>query len=93
MAVSDIGAVKVDLPSTAGIALPDDLERVAAVEPYALLLPGLDPTTMGWFDREWYVGRHQAAIFDTNGNAGTTAWWEGRIVGDLNQTPGGEVFL
>jgi hypothetical protein len=92
-ALSDVGAVEVDLHGTSGVALPEDLEPVAEVEPYAALLPGLDPTTMGWFDREWYLGRHRAAVFDTNGNGGMTAWWEGRIVGGWNQTPRGEVFL
>jgi len=92
-ALSDVGAVEVDLHGTPGISLPEDLEPVAGVEPYAALLPALDPTTMGWFDRAWYLGRHQTAIFDTNGNGGMTAWWEGRIVGGWNQTPSGEVFL
>jgi hypothetical protein len=92
-ALSDVGAVEVDLHGTSGVALSEDLEPVAGVEPYAALLPGLDPTTMGWFDREWYLGRHRAAIFDTNGNGGMTAWWDGRIVGGWNQTPSGEVFL
>ena len=82
-----------DLHGEPGVALPDDLDAVAAVEPYAALLPGLDPTTMGWYRRDWYLGPHRAAIFDTSGNGGMTAWWDGRIVGGWNQTPSGEVFL
>jgi len=27
-----------------------------AGEPWAALLPALDPTTMGWSERDWYVG-------------------------------------
>jgi hypothetical protein len=92
-ALSDAGAVEVDLHGAPGIALAQDLEPVAEVEPYAALLPGLDPTTMGWFEREWYLGTHRAALFDTNGNGGMTAWWDSRIVGGWNQTPAGEVFL
>ena len=92
-ALGDVAAVEVDLHGEPGVALPDDLDPVAAVEPYAALLPGLDPTTMGWYRRDWYLGPHRAAIFDTNGNGGTTAWWDGRIVGGWNQTPSGEVFL
>ena len=92
-ALADVAAVEVDLHGEPGVALPDDLDGVAEVEPYAALLPGLDPTTMGWSRRDWYLGPHRAAIFDTSGNGGMTAWWEGRIVGGWNQTPSGEVFL
>jgi hypothetical protein len=92
-ALADVGAVEVDLHGAPGVALADDLEPVSAPEPYAALLPALDPTTMGWFERDWYVGPHRAAIFDRNGNGGTTAWWDGRVVGGWNQSAGGEVFL
>lgn len=87
------GAVEVDLDGGLGVALASDLESVDPVEPYAALLPGLDPTTMGWFDRDWYLAPHRAAIFDRNGNGGLTAWWDGHIVGGWNQTPDGEVYL
>jgi hypothetical protein len=92
-ALDDVGAAEVALDGRPGVALPDDLEPVGPVEPYAVLLPGLDPTTMGWFEREWYLGPHKAAIFDSNGNGGLTAWWDGRIVGGWNQTDTGDVFL
>ena len=92
-ALADVGAVEVDLHGEPGVALADDLEPVAAPEPFAVLLPGLDPTTMGWYQRDWYLGPHRAAIFDTSGNGGMTAWWDGRIVGGWNQTPDGGVFL
>ncbi|MGH2595894.1 MAG: DNA glycosylase AlkZ-like family protein, partial [Actinomycetota bacterium] len=52
-----------------------------------------DPTTMGWFEREWYLGPHKAQLFDTNGNAGPTAWWDGRIVGGWRQRETGDVDL
>jgi DNA glycosylase AlkZ-like len=80
-ALSDIGAVEVDLDSGPGYALPDDLEIEPEVAPSAALLPGLDVTTMGWFDRDWYLGAHRGQVFDRNGNAGPTAWWNGRVVG------------
>jgi hypothetical protein len=92
-ALADVGAVEVDLHGAPGVALADDLEPVSAPEPYAALLPALDPTTMGWFERDWYLGPHRAAIFDRNGNGGTTAWWDGRVVGGWNQSAGGEVYL
>ena len=44
-----------------GYVLPDDLEPTAPVEPWAALLPPLDPTTMGWFERDWYLGPLQGA--------------------------------
>ena len=71
----------------------DDLEATEAVEPWAALLPPLDPTTMGWFDRDWYLGPHKAQLFDTSGNAGPTVWWDGRIVGGWRQRDSGEVVL
>jgi Winged helix DNA-binding domain len=92
-ALADVGAVDVDLHGEPGVALADDLEPVAATEPHAALLPGLDPTTMGWYQRDWYLGPHRPAIFDTTGNGGATAWWDGRVVGGWSQTPDGEVFL
>ena len=55
-ALAAVGAVEVDLDGTPGVALPDDLAPVPAPEPYAALLPVLDPTTMGWQDRGWYLG-------------------------------------
>jgi hypothetical protein len=92
-ALADLGAVEVDLDSTTGYVLPDDLEATAPVEPWAALLPPLDPTTMGWFERDWYLGTYKTDVFDTNGNAGPTAWWNGRIVGGWRQTETGEVDL
>ena len=92
-ALADVGAVDVDLHGEPGVALPDDLDPVESAEPSATLLPALDPTTMGWFGRDWYLGEHRPAIFDSNGNGGTTAWWDGRIVGGWCQAPDGEVLL
>lgn len=90
-ALRDIEAVEVDLDGAAGFALPDDLEVSPDTEPWAALLPGLDVTTMGWYDRDWYVGSHRRQVFDTNGNGGTTAWWNGRIVGGWGQDAAGRV--
>lgn len=92
-ALDDVGAVAVDLHGEPGVALPDDLDPVEAPEPFAALLPALDPTTMGWKHRDWFLGSHGHQIFDRNGNGGATAWWDGRIVGGWVQTEGGEVVL
>lgn len=80
-ALAELGAVGVDLHGSPGVALPDDLEPEPAVEPWCALLPGLDVTTMGWFDRDWYLDGQREQVFDRNGNAGPTAWVDGRVVG------------
>jgi hypothetical protein len=92
-ALADLGAVEVDLDGQAGYLLPDDLEATDPIDPWPALLPPLDPTTMGWFEREWYLGPYKQDLFDTSGNAGPTAWWDGRIVGGWRQTDTGEVVL
>jgi hypothetical protein len=90
-ALRDIEAVEVDLDGSTGYVLPDDLEPEPADEPWCALLPGLDLTTMGWFERDWYLGGHRAQVFDTNGNGGPTAWCDGRIVGGWIQDGDGRV--
>lgn len=92
-ALADLGAVEVDLDGQPGFLLPDDLEATDPPEPWAGLLPPLDPTTMGWFERDWYLGPHKAQLFDTSGNAGPTVWWDGQIVGGWRQSDSGEVVL
>jgi hypothetical protein len=83
----------VDLDGQTGYLLPDDLETTDPVEPWAALLPPLDPTTMGWIERGWYLGAYKEKLFDANGNAGPTAWWDGRIAGGWRQSDTGEVEL
>ena len=82
-ALAAVDAVPVSLDDGGtGWLLPDDVEPERDVEPWAALLPTLDPTTMGWRARGFYLDPADTAyLFDTNGNAGTTAWWDGRIVG------------
>jgi hypothetical protein len=77
-----------------GWVLPDDVDREPPVEPWAALLPALDPTTMGWKDRDFYVDPGFApAVFDWAGNAGTTACWDGQIVGAHVQDDSGRIEL
>ena len=92
-ALRDLEAVEVDLEGIPGYVLPDDLEVEPDPGPWCALLPGLDVTTMGWFDRDWYVGPHRSQVFDTNGNAGPTVWCNGRIVGGWRQDENGRVVL
>ncbi len=57
------------------------------------MLPALDPTTMGWSERSWYLGDHRPRLFDRSGNAGPTVWWEGRVVGGWAQRKDGEIAI
>jgi len=83
-----------------GLMLPDDppddppdAAAGAVAEPWAALLPALDTTVMGWKRREWFLGPHERLLFDRNGNAGPTVWWNGRVVGGWTQRPDGEIAL
>ncbi|MFJ6673553.1 winged helix DNA-binding domain-containing protein [Actinosynnema sp. NPDC091369] len=91
-ALAAAGAVEVELSTGIGHALPDDLDPVPDPEPWAALLPALDPTPMGWQARDWYLpARHRPRLFDTAGNVGPTVWWNGEVVGGWAQRADGEV--
>ncbi|MGI5339565.1 winged helix DNA-binding domain-containing protein [Streptomyces sp. CA-181903] len=92
-ALADAGAVDVELDCGPGRALPGQPEEeTPPVGPWAALLPCLDPTTMGWRHRDWYLPpEHVPALFDRAGNAGPTVWWNGRVVGAWTQRADGEV--
>ncbi|ARZ68397.1 hypothetical protein SMD11_2749 [Streptomyces albireticuli] len=92
-ALADVGAVGVELAGgAAGHALPDDLDDVPPAEPWAALLPGLDPTPMGWRGRDWYLSPDLVpALFDRAGNVGPTVWWDGRVVGGWAQRANGQI--
>jgi hypothetical protein len=94
-ALAAIDAVEVDLEDGgAGFLLPDDLEPTPpGDDSWLAFLPALDATTMGWNERDWYLGPHRTRLFDTNGNAGPTIWLDGRVVGGWAQRRTGEVVL
>lgn len=95
-ALAAVGAVPVGLDTGTGWLLPDDLEPVAAPGPWAALLPPLDPTVMGWQERGWYLGSYGGfggRLFDSVGNAGPTAWVDGRVVGGWHQEESGAVTV
>ena len=72
--------------------LPGDDVDVRDEGPWAALLPTLDPTTMGWKQRGFYLDEADVRyLFDSAGNAGTTAWWRGRVVGCWVQDAAGVV--
>jgi hypothetical protein len=93
-AFAAIDTVEVDLDGGAiGYVLAKDVEPTEPPEPWVALLPALDATTMGWKERDWYLGGHQAALFDNVGNAGPTIWVAGRVVGGWAQRDNGEIAL
>jgi hypothetical protein len=92
-ALAEIGPAEVDLDGVAGIALPGDLAPVRRPAPWVALLPGLDPTPMGWQARGWFLGEHAGALFDRTGNVGPTVWCDGRVVGGWAQRASGEVVF
>lgn len=66
--------------------------RTAPAAPRAALLPALDPTPMGWQQRDWYLDpSHRPALFDRSGNIGPTVWWHGRVIGGWAQRTDGSV--
>jgi hypothetical protein len=88
-----LGAVPVTLDSGIGYLLPDDLEPVAEPGPWAALLPALDPTPMGWHQRNWFLGEHGRYLFDGYGNIGPSLWWNGAIVGGWASDRNGEIVV
>jgi hypothetical protein len=93
-ALAELEAVAVTLDSGAtGWLLPDDLDATTDPGPWVALLPVLDPTVMGWKERGFYLGPHREQLFDRAGNAGTTAWLDGRIVGCWVQDDDGVVAV
>jgi hypothetical protein len=96
-ALEGAGAVEVELVdgagggTTAGYALPHDLDTTREPASWVAFLPALDTTTMAWADRGFYLGDHAPVLFDRNGNAGPTIWLDGRIVGGWAQRASGQV--
>ncbi len=92
-ALASVPHARVELEGGVGLVLADDVAPVDPPAPSAALLPTLDPTTMGWKERSWYVGPHERVLFDANGNAGPTVWWDGRVVGGWSQRRDGEIVF
>jgi hypothetical protein len=92
-ALRELRTVEVDLGGVPGIALAEDEVPESAAQPWAALLPALDPSAMGWRERGWFLGEHGPPLFDRSGNIGPTVWWEGRIIGGWAQRKDGEVVF
>lgn len=83
---------EVDLHGATGIDLvrPDsESDEIAEMRPGVALLPGLDPTPMGWKHRDWFFGIDRRAVFDRAGNIGPTIWLDGEVVGSWAATANG----
>ena len=74
-----------------GYVMADDTEALEPPEPWVAFLPSLDPTIMGWKERDWYLGAHAELLFDRNGNAGPTIWADGRVIGGWAQMADGTI--
>jgi len=90
-ALGAVGALEVDLGEGTGWVLPNDLEEEPPLDPAVALLPALDPTIMGWTQRDWYLGTQGKSLFDRSGNPCATVWWGGRVVGAWAQRNDGEI--
>ncbi|MGX9889738.1 winged helix DNA-binding domain-containing protein [Streptomyces sp. NPDC002276] len=92
-ALATIGAEPVSLDEGVGYVAAGELDPpTGPAEPWAALLPALDPTAMGWQHRDWYLAPElRPALFDYSGNVGPTVWWNGRVVGSWAQRPDGEI--
>ncbi|MFD7064261.1 winged helix DNA-binding domain-containing protein [Streptomyces sp. NPDC059906] len=92
-ALTAIGAETVSLDEGTGYVVSGDTGPVAGpAEPWAALLPALDPTAMGWQQRDWYLAPGlRPMLFDRSGNVGPTVWWNGRVVGGWAQRADGEI--
>ncbi|MGI8412637.1 MAG: winged helix DNA-binding domain-containing protein [Solirubrobacteraceae bacterium] len=80
------GHVGIDLASSAG-----EYADQAANDPTATLLPALDPTPMGWKNRDWFLSIEPGHVFDRAGNIGPTLWWNGEIIGSWVIAPNGDL--
>lgn len=92
-ALAEVGPVEVDLDGVPGIALAGDLDPVPTPDPWVALLPGLDPSPMGWQSRDWFLGPHAPSLFDRSGNIGPSVWADGRIVGGWAQRADGDIVF
>lgn len=96
-ALAALDLVEVELGTGPGLVLATDPVELNPVglSPVANLLPALDPTPMGWKDRDWLFDVdpvvRQAELYDRNGNVGPTIWWNGGVVGGWAPRPDGSL--
>lgn len=76
-----------------GLLLAEDSEPPEEPAPTAVLLPALDPTPMGWKQRDWFLPEDSRDLYDAYGNVGPTIWWGGEVVGGWAVRPDGSVAM
>jgi hypothetical protein len=92
-ALDAAGAVEVGIEDQTALALADDLDDPDPTDPWVCLLPSLDPTPMGWKERDWYLGGLEPELFDRFGNIGPTVWADGRVIGGWGQRSDSSVVV
>ncbi len=93
-ALADLDVEAVALAAGEGVMAAGDAGPDEHPGPWVALLPGLDPTAMGWKRRDWYLDPATAArVTDRAGNIGPTVWADGLVVGGWLQRPDGEIAL
>lgn len=89
-----IDAITVELDDGPAFLAADDVDTPEDPGPWVRLLPGLDPTAMGWKERDWYIDPALVPrLFDRFGNVGPTVWVDGQIVGGWIQRPDGQIAV
>ena len=84
--------IPIALDEGTGFVLAGDLDPVDCPGPWVAFLPALDPTMMGWKERDWYCRPdYVQRLFDRNGNASTTVWVDGRVLGGWAQRQDGTI--
>ncbi len=90
----DATSVSLDDGTLAWVASGDTDPIEASDDKWVAILPGLDPTPMGWKDRNWYLSPDVAErTFDRNGNVGPSIWADGEMMGGWVQRDDGELAL
>ena len=96
-AVADADTTEVGLSEGVGLVRRGDEATASdAGAATAALLPALDPTPMGWKQRDWflppaYSTSDRDGLYDRFGNIGPTIWWGGQVVGGWAVRPDGTV--
>ncbi len=93
-AVAAVDAERVDLDGTVAFVAAGDAVTTPESAPWVALLPGLDPTVMGWKERSFMLEPAvEARVFDRWGNSGPVVMVDGMIIGGWVQRPDGEIAL
>ena len=91
-AILDLEAEAVALSTGEGFVARGDDAGIEDPGPWVAMLPGLDPTPMGWKQRHWYLSPEMGrSVTDRNGNIGPTVWVDGRVVGSWVQRGDGTI--